>query len=457
MLTGRSVLITAIIIAAISLVATVISLLGPPDRNGLGADTYGTRAQGYRAAFDTFDELGFDVRRGLAPPTESVELGTTLVLWDLDQALVEAEPVYLEKLRQWIRNGGRLIVAPPSQREIDGGQSSAQRRFSRPINVLTMLGLPIETKMFELSPPSGDENRRSRDGSASQNRGRDDFRSDLENYFFPTLFPVTEANVAAKGGLAEQAKNVATLALPCQVQVLDLDLTKPDGQISLVLPPTEADSSAELVSTKKAPILVAQIKLGAGEVIVVSDPAVFDNRLFPQVDNSVLAVDLLAAPRQTIVWDEFYHGLTVRSNPLFLLTRSFYGLAAAMIFLVTAVWIWREAIFLGPPLSDPQVKRRTIAEYVTATANFFHRGSASLEFMLQELRRGVLWSLRSKYGSRGDKETPEAVATAVARHDPQAGRKLLDSVREADLLLSQPTRPKERNYFQAAKDLIDCL
>ena len=57
MLTGRSVLIFAIILAVLSLLGMVVSLMQPPDREGLGSDSYGTRARGYKAVFDLLEEL----------------------------------------------------------------------------------------------------------------------------------------------------------------------------------------------------------------------------------------------------------------------------------------------------------------------------------------------------------------------------------------------------------------
>jgi hypothetical protein len=76
--------------------------------------------------------------------------------------------------------------------------------------------------------------------------------------------------------------------------------------------------------------------------------------------------------------------------------------------------------------------------------------------MLGELRRGVLWSLRGKYGSPGEQTTVEDIAAAVARRDPQAAQKLLDAMAKADLLLTPTHRAKPREILQAAKDLVDC-
>src|SRR5262245_61157000 len=112
MLTARSVVIAVIVVAVLSFIGALVSLLRPPDQGGLGTDSYGTRAHGYRAVFDTLDALGVKVQRGLAPPNETVGPESTLVLWGPLDDLVQIEPVYMQRLRQWVRDGGRLVLAP---------------------------------------------------------------------------------------------------------------------------------------------------------------------------------------------------------------------------------------------------------------------------------------------------------------------------------------------------------
>ena len=456
MLTARSVLIVAISLAVIALLGGLISLLQPPDQGGLGMDTYGTRALGYRAVFDTLTALDFDQRRELGPPNATELSNSTLVLWSPQHDLVQIEPVYLERLRQWLRNGGRIVVAPQAKRDSEHDRSPPPD-LVRPTTVLRELGLPeIETRTIDLPHDQSNRPAPERDSQkkfriAEEDRDSDSIKSEFENYLFPTLFPTTTVKVSAHGGLVARAASVSQLEAPSSLQVLDLDLTKPDGKIAVELEPQDSGTS------QKPPVLVAQFKVGAGEVVVVGDPALLDNRLFSQADNAVLAVGLLGEPTQTIVWDEFYHGLTVRGNPMFLLTRAHYGLLAGIVVALTAVWVWRRAIFLGPPLADLGEVHRTQAEYVKAMANFFHRGADSRAFMLAELRRGVLWSLRREFGSQRDRETLEDVAAAVARRDPSRAQRLLDATTEADLMLSHPKAAKPRDYLSAAKELLDCL
>ena len=137
-------------------------------------------------------------------------------------------------------------------------------------------------------------------------------------------------------------------------------------------------------------VLAAAYHRGKGEVVVVASPAIAENGLITRHDNSVLAVHLLAAPGRPVVFDEFYHGLTLRGNPLWLFTQRGYAATTLCLLALIGLWIWREAVFLGPPLAPETQSRRSIGEYVDAMARFLNRGGSSQAFLLREVRSGVL-------------------------------------------------------------------
>lgn len=451
MLTARSVIITVVVLATLSILGSLISLLQPPDGDGLGIDTYGTRALGYKAVFDTLAELGYEERRELSPPTEAISKNSTLVIWGPLTDLASSEPTYLWRLRQWIRHGGRLIIAPLPNREMNGDpvRPSITSMRSQDINVLQAIGLPaVGTRMVDAaSGEAATSGRRKRNGDA--------FQSQLEDYMFPRLFPTSTVKVRAKGDFAKLNSAVSKLQVPARLQALDLELTKPDGLLALA--PESEPSGHKLPAEREKPIvLAAKFKLGKGEVVAISDPSIFDNRLLSQADNSVLAVNLLGDPKRPLVWDEFYHGLTVRGNPLFLLTSSSYALIAALLVTLVGVWVWRQAVFLGPPLQMTPVSRRGLEEYIDAMSHFLRRSSGSLRFMLLELRRGVLWSMRQRFGLRRVDDSVESVAEAVRRRDPQAARQLIESTHAVDAMLSRSSRPRVAETLKIAKDLLDC-
>ena len=115
--------------------------------------------------------------------------------------------------------------------------------------------------------------------------------------------------------------------------------------------------------------------------------------LLAKADNSVLAARLLAPKGRASSFDEFYHGLAVRGNPLYLLTRPGFAAVTLGILLGVGVWTWRQAVFLGPPLVDPEPSRRDIGEYIDAMGDFFRRGPGHRRFLVREVRDGVLQQL----------------------------------------------------------------
>ncbi len=157
MLTGRTVIILVVIVAALSLIGMTLSLLQPPDRGGLAEDSYGTRADGYRAIFEILAELGIDAQRGLAPPDAMADRTGTLVLWGPDADLVRTEPTYLQKVGRWVKDGGRVVLAPVRERKPTRRIAPVGRKgeFQKQTTAAEELGLPpLHTEFVDLAEGS---------------------------------------------------------------------------------------------------------------------------------------------------------------------------------------------------------------------------------------------------------------------------------------------------------------
>jgi len=460
MLTARSVVAVTVGVALISIMLATISLLRPPDSGGLAGDSYGTRAHGYRAVLETLSELDVPVRRRLGPPLPPADQDHTLVFWAPHRNLVNLEPAYLEQVAGWVRGGGRVVVAPA---RIDS--KPQQPIFLRPFagdeetDILAQLGLPgVEVRPLEETgrgegqgssiqtdgewggPPPG----HGREGTGRRDFGR--LRETWDEVWSAEPVPTAPLSVKAHGALAELGQWVDAVELPRQgLQVLETTGAEPAGSVTF----TDAEGVQRT--------LAAAYRVGGGEVVVVAEPALLENRLIARRDNSVLAAHLLAAGGREVTFEEFYHGLTIRGNPWWLLTRRGFAVMALCTLAVVGLWGWRHSVSLGPPPAHEGTSRRSIGEYVEAMARFLKRGRASDRFLLREVREGVLRSVRREVGLPPGREDVEDLAAVLARRDPPRAQELIEAVGRVDRILSAASRPREKQTLYAVRRIVDCL
>ena len=438
MLTPRNVILAALAVILFSLAWRVVGMLGPPDSGGRAADSYGTRADGVRGLYETLAELGVPVSRSLAPPDRSLSQEATQVLWNPHANLVAYEPRFLDHLGDWVRDGGRLVVTPPLERRID--------------TLMAADGvIPVKDAATTLWEGLGIDDR-----SVSTSVGKSS-AEDMDSEIAPGL-PASESestdvtpqpvvgSVAGEGSLATLASDVRQLATPDDpLQTVDAADGESDGQLMY------RDAAG------KDRAVVRSFAVGEGEVVVVGDSRLLSNQYLGRADNSVLAVRLLMGDRQRVEFNEFYHGLSVRGNPLWLLTRRGYALLASAVLVVVVIVTWRSAVLLGPPLTTPEPSRRTIAEYIDAMSQFLNRGSATRLQLLRAVYDGTLRRIASEFGVTHDRDDAEIVAAAVARRDRDRATRLKDAAAAVDGVLAKHDKATEKETVLALRQLQNCL
>jgi hypothetical protein len=450
MLTARSVILTSVALFALIVGATVYSLLRPPDSGGAAADSYGTRRAGQRGLYETLSELGVPVARRVEPPGRDLPPETTLVLWGPDEMLVSQEPRHLQRLADWVRGGGRIVLAAPQRlnrqllllaAEIDGPKFSLWDALGLE-NVQTQelsdaqLPPPVEG-----APPSVAANEDQPDDSPAA----DDWES-IFGETRPENLPRSVVGVRGTGRLADAAAHAAELSIPGRdLRVIRTDERKPEGAV------TFEDTSGAMRT------LIGAYRLGAGEAIVVGDPMLFNNFALAHSDNSVLAVQLLAAGGRTVMFDEFYHGLSVRGNPFWLLTKPGYALLTIAVLGLIAIRTWRAGVLLGPPLTTPERSRRTIGEYVDAMSRFFQRGHRTRCFLLEAVYTGALRQLAREHGLEHAKLDLERIAQSVARRDPRRARQLRTAAEAVDAVLAKQDKGSEPESVRAMQKIVSVL
>jgi hypothetical protein len=458
MLTPRTVVLVAVIVFTLSILGAVYDVLKTPDSGGLAADSYGTRALGQRGLIETLSELGVSIERRREPPGATNPVGATCLLWAPDRQLVGTEPRHLQALAKWLEQGGRVVVAPARREALDASVVLADALEHFDPEVLPQLGL-TDVAIHELGsgdvPPSsqppederGDSSQaREARGAAQEREGNTSLGRRIREAFTPVEIELREVDVHGAGTLAEPASRARRLAVPLSdLHVVDAKEVKADGRIGFT------------DTLGKDRTLAAAFTRGAGEIIVIGDPLLFDNIALARADNSVLAAHLLADGNRRVLVDEFYHGLSVRGNPFWLLSRPTYAAVAACILLVIGLSTWRQAVLLGPPLTTPDPSRRAIGEYVEAMSRLFARGRRTQRFLLESVSHGALRQLQQECGMHAAKLDVPALAAAMARRAPDRADRLREAAAAVDAALAKGDNCGETEVIEAMRGMSACL
>jgi hypothetical protein len=445
-LNERNVLLIAISIAVVSLLAATLSLAST-SQHELGGNTFGVRSYGHRGLFEILEELGFSVERVVGPPVESLSAETTLVFLGPDQGIIEVEPAHLKKVAQWVRQGGQVVYSPSRSEKIFPRPARRSKDAKEPpksfLELMGISGIKISSVDVTVNEESNSvELNTSPTKSRSRNRS---FRNEFESVLSSEATPIASIDVRAEGKWKQLTDAVSTLAVP-QHNLRVITNIDSETQSRLVV-----ETSHEIDH-----VLAASFRIDAGEVVVISDPSIAHNRFVARGDNAVLLAELLTNRTPNVVFDEFYHGLTARGNPLVLLQRPRFSLLLTLLVVTIGVYAWRHGQRLGPAASAGVLPRRTLAEYVDAMARLFATGKNHTPFLLRENRDGLHWMLRKELGLSPSKNTTDDIHAALARHDPKRAESFIACVGEIEELLERE-HPSDRDALSAMKKVTDCL
>lgn len=400
---------------------------------------------------ETLESLGIRVDRSLAPPQPDAASRQTLVLLRPDPLLVGYSPRYLARLLEWVEQGGRLVVAPADWDRHWANRSNHQNR-EVPVehNILKLLGIDKEVQLEQfVSGQDASAHPMASSSGTSSASGND------EDIFWPEEMRELWANKAdaavnkpgkCSGSFAPLGESIERLAVP------ELEYT-----ILAATPAELAGSIAVQEAPDEEPLVVAAIKRGRGEIVVVSDPRLLANVFLAKGDNSVLAAHLLSPHGESVVFDEFYHGLAVRGNPLYLFTRPGYAAVAIGILLGVGVWTWRKAVFLGPHLPDVVPARRDIGQYIDAMGDFFLRGPDHRRFLMRETRDGLLQQLCQDLKLPPDTADMQTIFAAMERRSPARADVLRQTLKQIDASLAARGDVPKSIYLPALQRLASCL
>jgi hypothetical protein len=246
---------------------------------------------------------------------------------------------------------------------------------------------------------------------------------------FPASEPPRILPATVDGDLAGVLGGRLTLALPqYNLRVIADQGPAPAGRVQAIV-----DDGG------RPQTLAACYRLGQGRLIVIADPRLVRNQYLAKADNAVLACRLAADFGQPVIFNEFFHGLNVRGNPLWLVSRFPYGLLAGTLLGSTLILAWRAARFLGPPIPTPAASRRTLAEYIEAMARLLNRSRRSGRYVLNEIRHGLLWRARHDLGLPPGPDECDDVLRALARRSPERADRFREAIASIDEALRTPS------------------
>ncbi len=472
MLTPRNFIGVTIAIAVFSILSVCWSLLQTPDGGGQRADSFGTRGIGYRALFESLDELDIPVRRELGPPKPAELNDSLLVLWDPRIRLVDADPKWLGDVEDWLQQGGHAVVAfddepqetvftimqrqsAARRKKVDDGGADDDDSEATAIPKLTLfelLGIGKLSITNVAATESVDELPDSEPRANSRKRNQLPSDAELKDTIREVLTASSRLEkpqrhtIRATGVFAKTIGEEGTIELPAGL-LYEIDL----GDRNLLNTISVVDES----STEHC--VAARFPVGKGHVNVVSIRRLISNANIGSADNVVVAAALLIDGGRGVVFDEFYHGATIRGNPMWLLSSVTYGSVAVALLLLLTFAVWRAAIFLGPPVAETPTQRRSIREYLDAMSRFMRESKEHGKWSLEQVRDGVLWRLRCEFGLPPESHDHSRLTAAIARKDPGRADRLIDVLNEVDAVLNMPRPARERRIAELVQRMTECL
>jgi hypothetical protein len=209
-----------------------------------------------------------------------------------------------------------------------------------------------------------------------------------------------------------------TLVLAVDATLADLEVHPAPGNpparkvyptwegITHVLPPTARGlrgGPAELMHTVFAAadaMVVGRWRLGAGRIVALSCPEVFQNARIGKGDH-LLLLERLAGVGRPVYFDEYVHGMRAGGGAMEVLKS--WGLGPLMVMTAAAALVafWRARVRIGPP-EEPRPEARTEAvEFVDSLAELYARALSRREAICL-FRDAFVHEVSVRTGLRGE-------------------------------------------------------
>lgn len=454
-----------VVIAVTSIVLATVNVIYSNNASQLAKDSFGTRRHGHRALYETLEALQLPVKRRATPLVNELESNDTLVLLQPHNHLVNSDPKFLSDIRSWVESGGRVLVSP--QVEVDIFVEPGGVPGTLPKNVLKELGLTGVYAFTSIQPRDTAASLNEMEGQKSE--GEESAVRKIANeavrFLDDEQRTIGTYAVSFRGDLKYLENDIKSISVfNGELRFLYGQVHLATGTVSIVNDDRKANSETEsamlgnvgAVESENENIIAATFRLGRGEIVVLANPCLAENFLLGRSDNAALMAHFLADSRNRVVFDEFYHGRILRGNIFFLLSKLNYATIFCCILLTAAVWSWREGFFLGPGMDPEQPSRRSLREYVNAMARFFLPGRNSYEFLLTELRSGLIFSMVEFLGHPEKRSELDALLGQLERRNPKLGIAVKTKIEEIDRALSGGRKIRKQDVEKILQEFPSC-
>lgn len=147
-------------------------------------------------------------------------------------------------------------------------------------------------------------------------------------------------------------------------------------------------------------VVVAREQLGAGDIVVVAVPEMFQNKNLGIGNHLPLLIALSGAARP-IYFDEYVHGLASADGPLDLLKEWRLGPFLLLVLGVAILKLWRGAARVGPPEEEFRDTRSEAVDLVSSLGALYQKSMTDAEAMAL-YQEALTRTVAAQTGLRGD-------------------------------------------------------
>jgi hypothetical protein len=147
-------------------------------------------------------------------------------------------------------------------------------------------------------------------------------------------------------------------------------------------------------------IVIGRQRLGAGEVIVVAAPEIFQNEHLGG-GKRLAVVAALAGTARPVYFDEVPHGLAAHDGAINMLEEWGFGPFLLLLLALVALLLWRHGTRIGPPQDDYRDTRSDAVDLVRSLAALYQRGTTKTK-ALELYHDALVRTVAAHSGLRGE-------------------------------------------------------